>query len=119
MGAKKDDRKEGFEYVEEFMDWNEWEDLCNEVEDLIRDSKESYIGRSYNPEKRFLAHELKWNADGIEIVYDKKKKWKIKAVETGLITAMDRFHRLRNKVIDSPGVHPDGRNYIYVAFRSS
>jgi hypothetical protein len=42
----------------------------------------------------------------------------IEALETALIKAMDRFVRLRNRVIDSPGRYRDGLNYIYVAVRS-
>ena len=58
---------------------------------------------------------MEWDARVMYRVGKGYVRAEVEAVETALIEAMDRFLRLRNVVIDSPGQFRQGLNYIYVA----
>jgi hypothetical protein len=100
------------------MERDEWLALCGHVEGIVRGHDEAYIGRSCNPDRRLVDHMMKWDAQRLHRVGKGRVRDEIEALETALIKAMDRFARLRNEVIDSPGHYRDGLNYIYVAVRS-
>lgn len=99
------------------MDVEDWNDLCNEVEDHIRGSREAYIGRTRDPDRRQVAHAKRWDCEDLIVLGRSFDRREIEAVEEGLIAAMGRFLRLLNIDTRSSGRYVEGRNYVYVAVR--
>lgn len=95
-----------------------WDELCDRVQGVFDHASIAYMGRSFNPRERLIAH---WQERGLEqgnTVFVAKSADEAMAIEEALIR---KFSRLERDKIDnisdfSDGSVREGRNYIYVAF---